>query len=205
MFFILLQNFIVSSLSTTVNCWRQKLFCFLSSLSTCAELSGSCSSSRGRVGLPRNPPNYTSVGSGAKSKWSYTVLRSGFVLCAFFRWRLLNLLWVKPWGIQCNFCLSWPALTHAQLAEAGRAWVEQGLVLAGGVCRCTGWGVFAAHCHSSVRAKYLVVSTFQNSGSPECRKLWNPGSAASELAEVACINQAQHVRRAHSVDGGIFR
>lgn len=121
MFFILLQNFIVSSLSTTVNCWRQKLFCFLSSLSTCAELSGSCSSSRGRVGLPRNPPNYTSMGSGAKSKWSYTVLRSGFVLCVFFRWRLLNLLWVKPWGIQCNFCLSWPALTHAQLAEAGRA------------------------------------------------------------------------------------
>lgn len=121
MFFSLLQNCIMLSLSMTVNCWRQKLFCFLSSLSTSAELDGSCSCSCSRVGLHRNPPKYRILGCGAKSKSFYTVLRRGFVLCVFFRWRLLNLLWVKPWGIQCNFCLSWPALTHTQLAEAWRA------------------------------------------------------------------------------------
>lgn len=95
--------------------------CFLSSVSTSAELGGSCSSSHGRVGLHRNPPNYRITGSGAKSKWSDTVLRSGFVLCVLLRWRLLNLLWAKAWGIRCNFCLSWPGLTHTQLAEAWRA------------------------------------------------------------------------------------
>lgn len=72
-------------------------------------------------------------------------------------------------------------------------------MLAGGVCRCIGWGVFAAH-NTSVHGKYLVFSTFHNCGSPQWRKQLNPGSAASELAEMACINQAQQVRRAHSVD-----
>lgn len=68
-------------------------------------------------------------------------------------------------------------------------------MLAGGVCRCIGWGVFAAHYNTSVRGKYLVFSTFHNRGSPQWRKQWNPGSAASQLAEMA-----QQVRRAHSVD-----
>lgn len=98
--------------------------CFLSSLCTSAELGGSCSSSHGRVGLHRNPPNDRIMGSGAKSKWSYTDLRQSWevALCSvLFRWRLLSLVWVKPWGIRWNFCLSWPALTHTQLAEACRA------------------------------------------------------------------------------------
>lgn len=69
-------------------------------------------------------------------------------------------------------------------------------MLVAGVCKCIGWGVFAAHYSTLVHAKYLVVSAFQNCGSPEWRKELNPGSAASELVEITYINQAQQVRRA---------
>lgn len=174
----------------TVKCWRQKLFCFLSSLSTSAELGGSCLSSCGRVGLHRNTINERIMGCGAKSleKW----------LCA------LGVLQMK--------------MAESSVREALRNTMQFLSVLACCDPHTAGWGLESLWIQQrlwrslQVHRLGCVCCSLQHLSAcqvPRCQcipqlclptveEAVNPGSAASQLAEITCRNQAQQVRRAHS-------
>lgn len=137
----------MSSLSMTDKCWRQKLFCFLSSLSTSAELGESCLSSCGRIGLHRNPLNYRIMGCGAKNleKWLCA-------LCAL-QMKIAESSVSKALGNMMQF-LSVLACCDPRSAGWGleSLWIQEDLLLVGGVWRCIGWDVSAAHYNTSEHA-----------------------------------------------------
>ena len=93
------------------------------------------------------------------------------------------------------------SLNHTQLAEVWRTLClyafefssdsylqEEFIGPLAGTCL-----LFTTADNTLVHTKYLIVSTFQNCGSPKGMKQLNTGSSTSELAEMTCINQAQQV------------
>lgn len=93
------------------------------------------------------------------------------------------------------------SLNHTQLAEVWRTLCLYAFEFSSGSGLQEEFtGPLAGTClpfttadNTFVHTKYLIVSTFQNCGSPERVKQLHTGNHASELAEMTSINQAQQV------------